>query len=199
VPERESLNGGASVINLLFPVKPSLLHAVLIGLFVIHGCGYAPLYGSGGTVGRFWVEASEPKVPRTDAVQAVLAGARSELARSGSLSSEEAYPHLVIEVLRIDEISSGITAAEQPDGSRVPEARGSSVAVVGRAWVEQRAGADPTRDTADVRRVEHYATHSDPRVEGLRHDEAVRAASAELGRALARRVIGLPEPDMEPM
>jgi hypothetical protein len=36
-------------------------------------------------------------------------------------------------------------------------------------------------------------------VEAVRNDEAVRAAARRLGTALARQVLGEPEPGVEPM
>jgi hypothetical protein len=198
-PERRSLNGRAPVTKLLFPVKPGSLTAVLIGLLLICGCGYEPVYRERAPDERYSIVAAAPKVARTDAVQEVMAGARAELGRAGALSDRSGYPRMVIEVLRIDELSAGIRAAERPGGAVEPEARGSSVAVLGRAWVETSRGSVPARDTGDVRRVEHYATTTDPRVEALRHDEAVRSAARRLGTALARLLLGSAEPSVEPM
>jgi hypothetical protein len=143
---------------------------------------------------------AQPKVARIDAVQETLAGARAELSKSGALEPGGGYPRLVVEVLRVDERASGIVAGTRPStGEQVPIGRGSAVAVLGRAWVEPSRGAGRLQDTGDMRRVEYYASAQDSALEALRHDEAVRAAARELGRALVRRVLGAPEPDVEPM
>jgi hypothetical protein len=197
MPEPDSVSQRRSVAKLLFPVKPGTLVLVLIGIFLGFGCGYEPVHEARSGE-RLRVASVPSKVARADAVQEVMAGARAELSRSGALAPGSGYPRMVLEVLRVDEKSTGIAAPEPLAGPH-PLARGSSVAVVGRAWVEPGRGAVATRDTGDVRRVERYASEADARIEAMRHDEAVRAAARELGRALARRVLGLPEPDVEPM
>jgi hypothetical protein len=105
---------------------------------------------------------------------------------------------MVVELVRVDEKSVGIAVSQGPGGATVPLARGSSVAVMGRAWVEDSGGAAPARDTGDLRRVEQYASESDSRRDSFRYDQAVRAAADELGHSLARRVLGLPESAVEP-
>jgi hypothetical protein len=105
-----------------------------------------------------------------------------------------------IELLRIDERASGIAAPDPgPGAERVPLARGSAVGVVGRAWVVPGPTEPRVRDTGDVRRVEYYASEADPRLDAIRHDAAVRSAARRLGRDLARRVLGQPVADIEPM
>lgn len=163
------------------------------------GCGYAPAYGGQNARVSLSVVPAPPKVSDPGAIDAALSGARAELSRAGALRAGGGYPRMVVELLRIDELASGIAAAAQPGGGALPLARGESVGVVGRAWVLSAPGAEPTRDTGDVRRVEHAAGEADPRVDSLAHDSSVRAAAGELGRALARRVLGEPEPTVEPM
>jgi hypothetical protein len=70
---------------------------------------------------------------------------------------------------------------------------------VGRAWVEEGSGAPMTRDTGDMRRVQYYAPVNDARLEQWNHDEALQAAGRALGQALGRRLLGEPEPGLEPM
>jgi hypothetical protein len=194
------LNGRATVQNLSFPVKTMGLLSVLIALSSCAGCGYSPAYPAREASERYRITAAPPKVARPDAVQEVLAGARAELSRTGALAMGRGYPRVVVEVLRVDEKAAGIVAGTVPaTGEQGPVARGSAVAVLGRAWVERHPGAGPSLDTGDMRRVEYYASAQDPAIEALRHDAAVRAAARQLGRALARRVLGAPEPDIEPM
>ena len=186
--------------KLLFPVKPEWLLPVLLKISVLVGCGYEPAYGGADEAERLRVAAAQPKVARMDAVQAALDGARAELGRSGALAAGSGYPRMVVEVLRVDEKSGGIAATEPAGGGPLmPLARGSSVGVLGRAWVEEVRDGPPLRDTGDMRRVEHYASEQEPRLEVVRHDEAVRSAARQLGRALARRVLGQAEPDVELM
>ena len=178
----------------------AVLRATLlpIALGSLIGCGYQPAYGGSRPEARLTVSAAPARVPRADAVQAVLAGARRRLARAGVLAPGNAYPRMVVEVLRIDEAASGVARAADASGEALPLARGSRVAVLGRAWVVERAGATPSRDTGDMRRIEHHATEIDARLEAERHDDAVRAAGRKLGESLAGRILGEPEPAMEP-
>jgi hypothetical protein len=130
------------------------------------------------------------------AVQAALAGARSELSRRGALESGSGYPRVVIEVLRVDEQALGI--AVPPPGAREhPLARGTSIAVVGRALLIEGPAAPPARDSGDLRRVERFDASPDRLTEAANREQAVRSAARRLGRALARRVLGDPEPENE--
>ncbi len=195
-----SLNGWWGVQSLLFPVKLRCLPFGFIGILLLIGCGYQPAYEARPVAERLSVAPADPKAPRSGVVHAALAGARSELSRAGQLGSGTDYPRMVVEVLRIDEQSSGIAAPPPAPGqARTPLARGSAVGVLGRAWVEQEPGGPPRRDTGDMRRVESYGGGPDGVLESTRHDEAVRAAARQLGRALARRILGEPEPDVEPI
>ena len=196
----EELNGWKAVQSLLFPVKLRSLPFGFIGLLLLGGCGYQPAYEARPVATRLSVAPADPKAPRSGVVHATMAGARAELSRAGQLAPGTGYPRMVVEVLRIDEQSSGIAAPPPPPGeTRIPLARGSAVGVLGRAWVEQERGGPPRRDTGDMRRVESYGGGPDAAVESTRHDEAVRAAARQLGRALARRILGEPEPDVEPI
>lgn len=164
------------------------------------GCGYAPAYGGLNARVRLCVVAAPPKVADPGALQAALSGARAELSAAGALRAGTGFPRMVVELVRIDELSSGVAVAAQPGPmGRLPLARGESVGVVGRAWVLAQPGASRSRDTGDVRRVAHASGEPDPRVDALAHDSSARAAARELGRALARRVLGEPEPTVEPM
>jgi hypothetical protein len=126
-------------------------------------------------------------------VHEATAGAREELSKAGILQSGNRHPRLVIELLRIDEGSSGIAAGD------TPLARGSTVGVTGRAWVEESAGGEPVRDSGDLRRVEWISSGPTSRDDAVRHENALRVAARRLGRSLALRVLGAPEPAVEPM
>lgn len=183
----------------MFPVKRAgqgreIARGVLTAVaLALAACGYRPAYGGAAPEQRLDVVAAPTHVPNAEALQATLAGVRAELSSAGSLRPGGGYPRVVVELVRVDEASSGI-AATPLDGETIPLARGSAVAVVGRAWVEEDANAPPARDTGDVRRVVRYAASPDPRVEQQRHFDALRRAARDLGRALGRRVLGEPEP-----
>ena len=184
--------------KLLFPVKRSHVIARSAWLFwlglILGGCGYAPAYGGARPEQRLTVVASSPGVPQTFVVHEVLAGARDELSRAGVLRPGDHYPRLVVQVLRVDESSAGITAPGD-----LPRARGSAVGVVARAWVEDSPNAERSRDSGDLRRVEWVSSGAAPADDALRYDGALRAAGRRLGQSLARRVLGEPEPSLEPL
>lgn len=190
------VNIRTDVDRLLFPVKPLALFVLVAWLFP--GCGYHAEYAGQRPSERLSVEAAPAKAPSAQALAALLAGARAELSRAGVLAAGQGYPKLRVELLRVDEEASGI-GARNVGGTTLPLARGSAVGVVARAWVEEDPGSPPSRDTGDLRRVERYATETDPRVEAVRNDEAVRAAARRAGEALARQILGEPEPSVEPM
>jgi hypothetical protein len=104
----------------------------------------------------------------------------------------------VVELVRVDELSSGIAATPDSSSTQIPLARGSGVAVVGRAWVEV-APTEMSRDTGDVRRVEYFSTSGDARIDAMRYSRALESGGRRVGRALARRVLGDPEPPDEPL
>jgi hypothetical protein len=183
------------VESLWFPVKR---FAVFLTAATFVACGYAPVYGGERPEQRLTLRAAPQRTPHLAAVEATVAGARSELSRAGVLAAGGGYPCLVVEVVRVDELPSGIVA-EPPAGASEaePVARGSRVSVTARGWVLDGPSAAPARDTGDIRRVEHFATALDPRAESQTFDSAVRAAAVRVGRAIARRVLGVPEPTIE--
>ncbi len=182
----------------LTPAGRRLALALALALAALAGgCGYHAVYGGERPAVRLTVALAPPLVPRADAVQEVLFGTRSELSAAGVLAPGAAYPRVVVQVVRIDELSSGISRTTDERSEKLPLARGSRVAVVARAWVEESRGAAPSRDTGDVQRTELYASEADTRLEVVRHDAAVRAASRRLGRALGRSLLGAPEPPEE--
>jgi len=140
-------------------------------------------------------------VAHAEVISAAIAGARDELSKAGVLSADGDYPRLVIEVLRVDEWPRGIAALPMGGQTqpRIPLGRGSSVAVVGRAWVIEAEGKAPVRDTGDVRRSDTYATEATQTAEALQFSAAASSAGRKLGRALAQRVLGEPTPAMEPL
>lgn len=163
---------------------------LLLGAGTLAGCGYRPALNltSGGSGVR--VVPAPTRVPYPSVVHAVLAAARAELARAGRLAAS-AYPRVVVEVLRVDELAAGIRAA-QVDERRVPRARGSFVAVLGRAWLQEAPGGPAMLDTGDVRRAELVASQGDAVSDGTNFEEAARLAARDLGRALARALLGEP-------
>jgi hypothetical protein len=154
-------------------------------------CGYRPLYGGERGDDRFCVVGVSPLVADAAVVAEVEAGVRAGLARGGGLRSGSGYPRVVIEVLRIDAASEGISAV--PGTPTAPLARGTRVGVLARAWVERAPGGPKERDTGDLRAVDVMEAEADPRLEALRLDDAARASARRLGERLARRVLGEPD------
>jgi hypothetical protein len=187
---------------LLFPVKlghfrnftTALGSAVCVAA---SGCGYRPAYSAEAPV-RLSVAAAPASTPHLEAIQSAVAGARAELSRVGALQGGTGYPRMMIEVARVDEVAAGIESAFV-DGTDRPLATASAIGVVARAWIVRGEGAEPERDTGDVRRVVTVAQGSDPVAGGYAYDAAVRAAARRTGEALARRVLGTAEPGVEPM
>jgi hypothetical protein len=151
------------------------------------GCGYQPVYGGGDGHG-FEVVTGRVATASFEAGPEVAAGVRSELGPAGALGS--GFPRVVVEVLRIDERSTGVRTVA--DGT--PLARGAEVVVVGRAYVLDRAEAVPSRDTGDMSRAAQFAAGTTPTADAAARSRAVRDAARELGKALGRAVLGLPEP-----
>jgi hypothetical protein len=187
------LNGREVVDSLLFPVKLGAAFSI-IGL--VWACGYHPVYSGEAPSVRLAVASGSVRVAEPVALDGALDGARSVLAREGALGTAQGYPRLVVEVLRIDELARGMFR-EGLDAARAVNSRGASVAVTVRGWVEEGRGARPSRDTGDVSRAVTYAHRGDARLDTLARQEAVRAAAREAGEALARRVLGDPEPSIE--
>jgi hypothetical protein len=179
----------------MFPVKRVVaIAATLLGFGrVLGGCGYHAVYSDQAPSGTLSVAAATSGVPDAEVVQEVLGGLRAELAHSGVLRAGQAYPRVVVEVVRVDERGSGIAAAGD-----TPLARGSRVGVVARAWVEDRPGA-PGRDTGDVRRTADSASGASASSDTLQVREALRAAARDAGRALAQRLLGQPVGPEEPL
>ncbi|GMV17739.1 MAG: hypothetical protein AMXMBFR56_59630 [Polyangiaceae bacterium] len=176
----------------MFPVKRAAASsATLLGLALTLGtagaCGYQPVHGGQAPADRLSVVAAPALVPDAEAQQAALAGARSELGREGVLGSPTGYPRLVVELVRVDAEAVGIA---ELDGR--PIGRGAKVSVVARGWVEDAAGAPPSRVTGDVRRA-LTSPEGDGAISAaaLRRDAARRAGEAA-GRAVARHVLGIP-------
>jgi hypothetical protein len=162
-------------------------------------CGYHALYG-GETDGKLHVVLVRTAVASASASDEVVSGARDELAREGALAPGDGFPRLEIEVLRLDEATDAVAVGRDGTGAKVPSARGTEVGVVARAWIVTARGAEPTRDTGDVRALNVVGT-DDPataltgsaaRRDAFRHEDALRAAARRVGERLARRVLGHP-------
>jgi len=204
------VNSRSDVNKLLFPVK--LCHLCcsvpasrriaefrLVTLALsIWQCGYAPAYGGERPTQQLTVNAAPSLVPESGALAAVLSGLRQELSRAGALRPGSGYPQAVVELLRVDERSAGIAVqAGQP--SAVPLARGALVGVTARARVFEGPGAEPFRDTGDVRRVATASSETSLVDDAWGHDDAVQLAAVSVGKALGRRLLGEVEPSMEPL
>jgi hypothetical protein len=162
----------------------------LIPTFVV-GCGYRAVYG-GGNPERMHVKLVRTLVPDAIASDEVASGAREELARQGALEAGDGYPRVEIEVLRADEASEGIAA-----GANGPLARGTDVAIVGRAWLMRAPGGPQEGDSGDLRAEEVVTVDVtqralDPRASAFHHADALRAAARRLGAKLAHKVMGQP-------
>jgi hypothetical protein len=152
---------------------------------LLAGCGYRPVYADGGP--RYEVVAGRYGTASFEAVQAATAGVRSELGAGQALGGT--FPQVVVEVLRVDERSTGVRAVGD-----VPLARGSEVVVTGRARVVPKPDAAPTLDTGDMSRSAPFASGATAADDAQARSRAVRDAARSLGRALGRAVLGLPEP-----
>jgi hypothetical protein len=197
--ERVKLNAFGAVDNLLFPVKlglhvPVMLGALAVGAMAI-SCGYQPVYAARSEQ-PLSVVPGPYRVAELSAVEAALGAARAELSRAGALKPGAGYPRIVVEVLRVDEQSLGIVRVEE-QGIEQPSARGSRIAVVGRAWLESGADRAHMRDSGDLRRAEQYASSGELGAEAANRDDAIRSPAKRLGRAQVRRIMGEPEPPNE--
>jgi hypothetical protein len=170
-----------------------LVARVLLGgaLGTLGGCGYAPVHG-GAPAEHLHVHLAESKVPDAVASDEVLAGAREELARMGTLAAGDGYPRVEVEVLRADEASEGIAAVPDADGRLLPQSRATRVGLVARAWVLRAPGGERERDTGDLRVFETVAVAPDARAATFRHSDALRVAGRRAGKRLATRIMGLP-------
>jgi hypothetical protein len=150
------------------------------------GCGYHPVYGA--TDGASYdVVIGRVATSSFEAAEQAVAGVRSELQPAGALGT--GFPQVVVEVLRIDERSIGVSSM-----GNAPLARGTEIVVVGRAHVLERGDAAPSRDTGDISRTAQYAAGSSPAADSAARSRAVRDAARSLGKALGRALLGLPEP-----
>lgn len=155
------------------------------------GCGYQALYGRANDA-PISVGVGQILVPETGAAQAALSGARAELAAAGRLATASDYPHLAIDLLRIDEVSRGVHVQ-----SGKPSAAGMGIAVVVRARLLLGPEQEAALDSGDVRRSIQLSGDADPRTDSTIYDQAVRAAAERAGRAAARIALGVPEPNDE--
>lgn len=164
--------------------------AALAGLLAASGagCGYRSLRSFPAAPGALSVVAGPSQVPDVTLVGDAVYGAQAALAREARLG-REAYPRLVVEIVRVDERSSGVR-----DAGGQPLARGASLGLLGRARVLDGPGAPARFDTGDVRVAADVAAEADPRADTLRRDDALRSLARRLGEALAGRVLGLPTP-----
>jgi hypothetical protein len=168
------------------PVKWVARFGVVAGAALwLSGCGYQPVYGAAAA--HYEVTAGRYGTASFEAVQEAVAGVRSELGAAQALGA--GYPQVLVEVVRVDERSTGVQAI----GS-TPLARGSEIIVVGRARVLNTPNAAPSIDTGDMSRSAAFAAGSSPTADAAARSRAVRDASRSLGRALGRAVLGLPEP-----
>jgi hypothetical protein len=150
-------------------------------------CGYRAAYG-GSDGRRYEVVAGHYATSSFEAVQAAVAGVRSELGAAQALGS--GFPRVVVEVLRVDERSIGVGSTSND----VPLARGSEVVVVGRAQVFESESAAATIDSGDISRAAQYASGATPSADAAARAQAVRDAARSVGRALGQAVLGLPVP-----
>ena len=132
-------------------------------------------------------------IPDAVAAQAAASGVRSELAASGALASGTQFPRLVLDVLRVDELSRGIHVE-----SGQPRAGGMSIALSVRGRVFDAENQEPRLDTGDVRRSVQMSGDADPRIDSAAYEEALRSAAERAGRAVARIALGIPEPNDDP-
>lgn len=153
------------------------------------GCGYHSLYApSGGP--PLSVQVGQILIPDALAAQAAASGARAELSAAGRLANGADAARLVIDVLRVDELSRAIHVA----GTGQPAAAGMSLALTARGRVFTAGSQDPQLDTGDVRRAVQVSGDADPRADSAAYDDALRTAAERTGRAVARAALGIPEP-----
>jgi hypothetical protein len=187
----------ADVNKVLFPVKLARFTAAVLAIAVSPACGYRSANdATDAPPDGYSLAAAPARAPHLDVLAAAVAGARAELSREQALRDGSRYPRVVVELVRVDEVAAGI-AATDVDGASLPLARGASVGVTARAWVEEREGGPPSRDSGDVRRVETVAQSGEVLASQVAQEDAARAAARRAGAAIARRVLGLVEPGSE--
>jgi hypothetical protein len=195
------------VNKLWFPVKLGpcsravhrrLAHAALAMALGATGCGYHAAYGGTRPSTRLSVVAAPSRAPEAGALAAVLAGLRGELSRAGVLGSSNGYPHVVVELVRVDERGTAQTLTQQPSGGLLPSASGALVGVTARAWVEVDA-SHVEHDTGDVRRTSAFGSAVNPGFDAAVREAALSAVGQATGEALGRRIMGEVEVAQEPM
>jgi hypothetical protein len=154
-------------------------------------CGYRAVY-EGGARARLHVKLVRTEIPDAVTGEEVTAGLRETLARAGVLEGGDGFPRVEVEVLRADEASEGIAAR-----GGAPRAQATDVGIAARAWLVRAAGAQPERDTGDMRAEETVAVdetggNPNPQASEFHHADALRAAARRLGRRLAFKVTGEP-------
>jgi hypothetical protein len=171
---------------------PSFLPDLLLFLFSLSlSCGYQPLYATPAG------EAYHLHLAKNATASAVVAaevvrGARETLAKEGALAPGDGYPRLEIEVLRADETSEGVVAAQTVRGQE-PSATASDLAVVVRGYVVRRAGASPDLDTGDLRdEAVAAAPLGDAAREIWQREDSLRAVGHRLGGRIVLRILGHP-------
>jgi hypothetical protein len=174
-------------------LRRSLCFCTTYGLCAVlaAGCGYHSVYAQPASQ-PLSVQLGQILIPEPLAAQSAASGARAELAAAGLLGHDSEFPRLVIDVLRIDEVSRAIHVE-----TGHPVAGGMSIAVVIRARVFAADGQEATLDTGDVRRGVQDSGDPDPHVDSAARDIALRSAAERAGRAAARAALGIPEPDDE--
>ena len=154
---------------------------------IASGCGYGSVYAPAAP--PVTLQVGQTLIPDAIAVQAAMSGARSELAAAGRAQAGSAFPRLVLDVLRVDELSRGVHVE-----SGQPRAGGMSIALTVRGRLFRAEGQEPSFDSGDLRRAAQVSGDADPRVDGAAYDQALRAAAERAGRAVARSLLGIPEP-----
>jgi len=158
---------------------------------LLGACGYQPVYGQ-SPGDRLSVQVGQVLIPEPLAAQAAATGVRSELAAAGRLANGSQLPRLLLDVLRVDELSRGIHVQ-----AGQPRASGTSIALTVRGRLFRVESAEPSLDTGDLRRSVQMSGDSDPRADSSAYDVALRSAGERAGRAVARIVLGIPEPNDE--
>jgi hypothetical protein len=130
------------------------------------GCGYRSVYARPEGA-KLSVQVGQVLIPEPVAAQAAASGVRSELAAAGRLGSSAEFPRLVLDVLRVDELSRGVHVQ---DGQ--PRAGGMSIALTVRGRVFGVENQEPQLDTGDVRRSVQVTGDADPRVDSAAYDVA---------------------------
>jgi hypothetical protein len=153
------------------------------------GCGYRParsFYGAHG----FAVAPGPVHVSDAEAALALEAGARVELSRHGALAncapSDDDCATLVVELLRIDEVTEGVSV-----GAGSPLGGGTRITASGRATTFRGSARETT---AEVSASEVSAAPSNAATDVIRRSEGARRAARRLGERLVRIALRMPEP-----